>query len=192
MSTSNTISLQLDHSGAIFPEPEPGRPVLIAFADDPQVLDALGEAIGGDLELIVAPSQERFADQILANPARLVLLDCAATGLVLNSLITNLHARFPDLTVVVSGTGRDQAQVASQLETGEVFRFVNKPVSAQRLRMVVDAALRQVATPAPTTLDAPSPPPARPGLRLLLVALAVLALLSGGYFWWSQLRGAGS
>lgn len=164
---------------------------MIAFADDPQVLDALDEAMGGDVELIVAPSQERFADQILANPASLVLLDCAATGLVLNSLITNLHARFPALTVVVSGTGRDQALVASQLETGEVFRFVNKPVSPQRLRLVVDAALRSLSPAEPAMLQ---PPPAKPrnNLRVLLLALAALAVLSSGYFWWSRLQGTAS
>ena len=191
MAISNTISLQLDHSGAIYPEPEAGRPVLIAFADDPQVLDALEEAVGTDVELIVAPSQERFADQLLANPTRLVLLDCAATGLLLESLIGNLHARFPAMTVVVSGSGRDQAQVATQLETGEVFRFVNKPVSPQRLRLVLDAALRSGAPAEPL---APLPPPAQPrfGPRALLLALTALALLGGAWWWWSQLHGAAS
>jgi DNA-binding NtrC family response regulator len=189
VSTSNTISLQLDNSGVVYPEPEGIRPVVVALADDPQVLDALEEALGRTVTLIVAPSPERFADQLLANPAQLALLDCAAAGAELGPMVAVLRHKFPAMTLVVSGSGREQVTVAPQLETGAVFRFVNKPVSAARLRMVIEAALQSPLI-SEESMVIPALRP-RSKLRLVLTALTVLALLGGAWLWWSKLRGAG-
>ena len=187
MSINNTITLQLDNSGAVFPEPEGIRPVVVALADDPEVLDALEEALGRTVQLIVAPSPERFADQLLANPAQLALLDCAAAGTELGPMITVLRRKFPAMTLVVSGNGREQHGVAPQLENGSVYRFVNKPVSATRLKMVIEAALQgPLISEESMVIQALQP---RSGLRLMLLALTALVLLSGAWLWWSKLRG---
>jgi DNA-binding NtrC family response regulator len=189
VSTSNTISLQLDNSGAVYPEPMGIRPVVVALADDPQVLDALEEAVGRTVQLIVAPTPERFADQLLSNPAQLTLLDCPAAGAELLPMIAVLRRKFPAMTLVVSGNGREQSEIAPSLENGSVFRFVNKPVSAARLKMVIEAALQSPLI-SEESMVIPALRP-RSNLRFVLTALAIVALLGGGWLWWSKLRGAG-
>jgi DNA-binding NtrC family response regulator len=186
VSTSNTISLQLDNSGVVFPEPEGIRPVVVALADDPDVLDALDVALGRTVQLIVAPSPERFADQLLANPAQLALLDCAAAGAELGPMITVLRKKFPGMTLIVSGNGREQPAVAPQLENGSVFRFVNKPVSAVRLKMVIEAALQSpLISEESMVIQALKP---RSNARFVALAVIALAAIAGGCLWWFQLR----
>ena len=186
VSDSNTINLQLDNSGLVFPEPDGIRPVVVALADDPDVLDALDLALGRNVQLIVAPSPERFADQLLANPAQLALLDCAAAGVELGPMITVLRNKFPAMTLVVSGNGREQPGVAPQVENGSVFRFVNKPVSAARLKMVIEAALQSPLI-SEESMIIPALKP-RSNLRFVVTAAIVLALLAGGWLWWWKLR----
>jgi TonB family protein len=45
--------------------------------------------------------------------------------------------------LVVVGTAEEQSKVAAQITTGVVYRFLHRPVSAPRVRLFVDAALRR-------------------------------------------------
>ena len=50
---------------------------------------------------------------------------------------------WPDLVLVVVGTAEEQTKVAAQITSGVVYRFLHRPVSAPRVRLFVDAALRR-------------------------------------------------
>ena len=50
---------------------------------------------------------------------------------------------WPDLVLVVVGTAEEQSKVAGQITSGVVYRFLHRPVSAPRVRLFVDAALRR-------------------------------------------------
>jgi TonB family protein len=45
--------------------------------------------------------------------------------------------------LVVVGTAEEQSKVASQITSGVVYRFLHRPVSAPRVRLFVEAALRR-------------------------------------------------
>jgi hypothetical protein len=76
-----------------------------------------------------------------------------------------------------------QAQLAEQIAAGTIFRFVHKPVSGQRLKFFIDAALR-ARSPEHSSDDRPAPvgvePAAAPprGLRAIPGVGLGLALLS--------------
>ena len=54
-----------------------------------------------------------------------------------------LRETWPDLVLVVVGTAEEQSKVASQITSGVVYRFLHRPVSAPRVRLFVEAALRR-------------------------------------------------
>ena len=45
--------------------------------------------------------------------------------------------------LIVVGTAEEQSKVASQITSGVVYRFLHRPVSAPRVRLFVEAALRR-------------------------------------------------
>ena len=61
----------------------------------------------------------------------------------LAALSERLRDTWPDLVLVVVGTAEEQSNVASQITSGVVYRFLHRPVSAPRVRLFVDAALRR-------------------------------------------------
>ena len=54
-----------------------------------------------------------------------------------------LRETWPDLVLVVVGTAEEQSKVAAQITSGVVYRFLHRPVSAPRVRLFVEAALRR-------------------------------------------------
>jgi hypothetical protein len=54
-----------------------------------------------------------------------------------------LRRQFPQLQLVVVGTETLQQQIAGQLGDGTVFRFAARPTSAERLKSLLFAALRE-------------------------------------------------
>jgi hypothetical protein len=144
-----------DPSGATVPTVVSGatptlsaRPALpiIALSEDPLLLEAIANAAVGSCPVITSPSADRFVDQIVATDAELVLIDTAAAPPDLARFLTALHEQFPQLQLLLAGPGNVQHLVASQIADGTVFRFAHKPASAQRLKLFVDAALRQRQT----------------------------------------------
>jgi hypothetical protein len=166
--------------------PPPAR--IAALSDDPNLLDALYGAAPAQAALIVSPSADRFADQLVANSARIALIDASSVAPPLKSFIALLREQFPQLLLILAGAASVQAQLAEQIAAGTVFRFVHKPVSSQRLKFFIDAALRTSSPegpagerPAPDARqspDAPAPgltPIPRLGLGLALLSAAVAA-----------------
>jgi DNA-binding response OmpR family regulator len=61
----------------------------------------------------------------------------------LAGLAERLRDTWSDLVLIVVGTAEEQSKVASQITSGVVYRFLHRPVSAPRVRLFVEAALRR-------------------------------------------------
>jgi DNA-binding NtrC family response regulator len=169
--------------------PPPVR--IVALSDDPNLLDALHGAVPGQAALIISPSADRFVDQLVANAAGIALIDASSTPPPLKAFIALIREQFPQLLLILAGAASVQAQLSEQIAAGTVFRFVHKPVSSQRLKFFIDAALR-ARSPEQAASDAPAPVGLEPavaprrglraipgmglGLALLSAALAAAAI----------------
>jgi hypothetical protein len=166
---------------------------IVALSDDPNLLDALYGAAQAQA-LIVSPTADRFIDQLVANAASIALIDAASAPVPLKAFIALLHEQFPQLLLILAGAAPVHAQLAEPIAAGTIFRFVHKPVSGQRLKFFIDAALSARtpgeppgATPAPKGLESAERPrlglSAMPGVGLGLTVLA--AVLTAAAIAWS-------
>ncbi len=123
------------------------------------------------------------------------MLDTAAVTTPIGRLCEKLKSQFPDLVLVVAGHVEDQAQLTAQITRGVVYRFLNKPVSEQRVRLFVTAAWRrhgvehqEIIEATATNLRKPVFAPPKPTQKNMLWmggAAAALVLLIGGIFLFS-------
>jgi protein TonB len=67
----------------------------------------------------------------------------AAQAGVAAQLTLRLHSQLPDVVLVVAGDGAAQSELTALITDGTIYRFVHKPVSAQRVKLFVDAAWRK-------------------------------------------------
>ena len=161
---------------------------IIGLSDDPLLLEALSGAALTGSSIITCPTADRFIDQLVANAAGIALIDASSVAVPLSGFIATVCEQFPQLLLIVAGPAHLQAQLSAQLDSGAVFRFVHKPASSQRLRLFLDAALRQMreqlatdGTPVTPAGSAAATPGPTGGNRsaLSLVALSGAALAAG-------------
>jgi TonB family protein len=108
-------------------------------------------------------------------------------------LAQKLHHQLPDVVLVVAGDGAAQSELAALVGDGTIYRFVHKPVSAQRVRLFVDAAWRKregssVASGIFPALSIPQPEMLTPMPREspwlpIAVGVAVVAVGGAWYAW---------
>ena len=181
------------------PAPVPGVPscAIVALSDDPLLLEALTGAATESSSVSSSPSTDRFIDQLVANGAGIALIDAANVATPLKNFLATLREQFPQLLLLLTGPAQLQAQFGAQIADGTIFRFVHKPASSQRLRLFIDAAMRQlaapVAGPAPRAIVFPVRPagPQRPtgGRRAQAIAGisgAVLAAVAIAWMIWQH------
>jgi protein TonB len=173
---------------------------LAVLSVDDALLDTVEQVVSADHAISICQGEGELADLVLSSSCGVALIDAAAVTSRLDELATRLRQQFPDLVLVVAGDAGHQGMLAAQIAGSEVYRFLHKPVSAQRVRLFVDAALRRhdeehallALTPAPGTSSAApaaATSGARPGgsARWLPFALAGLAAL-GAVGGWLALR----
>lgn len=169
---------------------------LVLLSADPALVDIVKTALEGRQRLWRADNTVQAADLLVASHNCTLLLDAGLVGTDIPALVEQLHGQFPELPIIVAGRRDDEELVGSFISSGAVYRFLHKPVSAERIRTFVDAAERRRAerrTPAtPTdsarTLDIPSlrlpritidPAVLRRILKAGAVLAVVLVLLAG-------------
>lgn len=117
----------------------------VLFVDDePNVLHAIRRSLRNDFEIAVAESGEE-ALRLLAEqaPFAAIVCDCRMPKMDGIELLGRVAQAAPD-TVRLMLTGNiDQDTAVRAVNTGEVFRFLNKPCDVDELRKAVRAAIRQ-------------------------------------------------
>jgi hypothetical protein len=162
--------------------------IFVGLTEDAALREAIEGAVAGRGSSVITPTAEAFADRIVAHAGCIAILDAAIAPGGAAIFVERLRIQFPGLVLVITGTARDQAALAPLVAEGTVCRFAHKPVSAQRLGLFLDAALRRrdvLASEQNFALLAPQhrtrPHAARSARTALLILL--LAAAAGTAMW---------
>jgi hypothetical protein len=119
-------------------------PVAIAaISQDRALIGLLRSVIDPTNDLIIVTSEAELTPHLNSRRVSVALLDSMFIEGDLAAMAERLRATWPDLVLVVVGTAEEQSKVAGQITSGVVYRFLHRPVSAPRVRLFVDAALRR-------------------------------------------------
>ncbi len=151
-----------------------GKPLLV-LSHDKKLLEALRQVSDARHEVCVAGSEVDLATSLVAHHAGVVVLDTAALSSPAPQLTARLHTQFPDVVLIVAGTGHEQGTMTAQITDGSVHRFLHKPVSEQRVRLFVESAWRRHAE-AQTSARAATGNRGRGGTKWLLLAVGLAAI----------------
>jgi protein TonB len=160
---------------------------LVALTRDPALVAALRVLAEDGHHFEFVASDTALTDHLMASATRAALIDGAAASVPVAQLTDRLKAQFPDLVLVVAGTAADQGVLAPLITDGRVFRFLHKPVSAQRVKLFVESAFRHSDAMPPTPAAAPPARSsgARSRLPLVLGGLS-LAIVAAVAIWWAM------
>jgi TonB family protein len=157
---------------------------LVALTHDDLLRETL-TAVAPEHVLSFAVDESDLTRHLYAEPAGVAFLDSAALSTPAPQLTERLRAQFPDLVLIVAGGPEDQAALSHQVTNGTVYRFLHKPVSAQRVKLFVDAAWRRhdvehAATGTFAAIKVESPLKRRLARNGAWLALATLAVIVAG------------
>jgi protein TonB len=151
------------------------RPVIVAVTADAELLATLRDA-APDAHVAAVEQPQELAVVLVGRPCDAAFVDLEVVGTATATLLLpNLARQFPDMPIVAIGTRTDEAPIARLISTGEVYRFLHRPLSLERARTFVAAALRRAdelrrARPAPDPDDGASARPQVPAAALPRVA----------------------
>lgn len=117
---------------------------VVALVSDATLIEMLGKAVEGRRRVWRADDIVHAADLLLAAPHAVLLLDAAVTGERTAELVAGVHGQFKDLPIIVSGRLSDEVGLGALISSGVVFRFLHKPVSVERARNFIEAAVRRL------------------------------------------------
>lgn len=179
--------------------PAPVRRV-VAMTRDGALVRALEELAATGFDICVVEDAESLCDELLQSHSSTALVDAAATSAPVEGFVDALATQFPDLRLLVAGQSAEQNLLATRIASGRVLRFVHKPASAQRLKLMIDASSRTADAHRITvtqTLEVLQEPKAVPAARpqppfrdtprsrtpLIAIAAAVAAALLAWALW---------
>ena len=166
---------------------------LILLTHDESLIEALVHVVAQD-SLTVVSDESALAHQLLSGHAGVVFIDTGAPqsppGMAAE-LTQRLHQQFPDVVLVAAGDGVAQSELAALITDGTIYRFVHKPVSAQRVKLFVDAAWRKRAGLSSglfPALSMPQLPPIAPMARPVpWLGILAAAVVTGAAIAWFML-----
>lgn len=185
----------------------PAPIAIAALTQDRALIGLLRSTIDPTTDLILVSSEGELAPHLNSRRVSACLLDSMFIEGDLGAMAERLRETWSDLVLVVVGTAEEQSKVASQITSGVVYRFLHRPVSAPRVRLFVEAALRrhevenvertlEQVRPDFSRLETPkTDAPKRGGSRAPLIGLlgaVALAAVGGGWYYVSSRGDAAS
>jgi TonB family protein len=116
---------------------------IAALTQDRALIGLLRSTIDPSHDLILVSSEAELTPHLNSRRVSACLLDSMFIEGDLGTMAERLRETWNDLVLVVVGTAEEQSKVASQITSGVVYRFLHRPVSAPRVRLFVEAALRR-------------------------------------------------
>jgi TonB family protein len=169
---------------------------IAALTQDRALIGLLRSTIDPSHDLILVTTEAELTPHLNSRRVSACLLDSMFIEGDLGVMAERLRETWSDLVLVVVGTAEEQSKVASQITSGVVYRFLHRPVSAPRVRLFVEAALRrhevenvertlEQVRPDFSRFEAPKSDAPRGKSRAPLVGLlgaVILAAAGGGWY----------
>ncbi len=121
----------------------PAPVAIAAITQDRALVGLLRSVVDPSSDLILVTSEAELTPHLNSRRVSAALLDSMFIEGDLAAMAERMRATWPDLVLVVVGTAEEQSKVAAQITSGVVYRFLHRPVSAPRVRLFVEAALRR-------------------------------------------------
>jgi len=121
----------------------PAPVAIAAITQDRALIGLLRSVVDPPTDVILVNSAAEPTPHLNSRRVSVALLDSMFIEGDLAGLAERLRETWNDLVLVVVGTAEEQGKVASQITSGVVYRFLHRPVSAPRVRLFVEAALRR-------------------------------------------------
>jgi len=121
----------------------PAPVAIAAISQDRALIGLLRSVVDPANDLIIVTSEAELTPHLNSRRVSVALLDSMFIEGDLAATAERMRETWPDLVLVVVGTAEEQSKVAGQITSGVVYRFLHRPVSAPRVRLFVDAALRR-------------------------------------------------
>ena len=116
---------------------------LVVLTGDEAFLQTLRDAVGGARRLWHVPTSDKVSDLLVAGEVGILVLDVTALNEPASIFVGQIKRQFPDLVVVVAGNRDSEIELAGLISAGIVYRFIHKPMSPNRARLFVEAAVRK-------------------------------------------------
>ncbi len=160
---------------------------VIVLTSDAGLLATLRDASASEHALWHAPSAEAAVDLLVGGRCNLLIADLDALHGDAATLLQRLCAQFPELVLMATGRRTAESTVISLLGSGDIYRFLHKPVSPARAQLFLAAASRrytQARSMEPIALTTIKTLSSRAGLpRLAAVLSAALIALLASIAW---------
>ena len=157
---------------------------VVAVTSDRNLLAILREAAGNSRRVLDAETPQKAAELMMAGRVGVIVIDTLITGEDSALFCEQLRSQFPDLVLIVAGTTDDQTQLIKHITSGDIYRFLHKPVSPPRAKQFIEAGLRrhlEGRTFTPADVPAPRRQWAIPTVFTGIV-LAVIAATAAAFF----------
>jgi TonB family protein len=197
---------QSEFESPMFANAQQAPVAIAALTQDRALIGLLRSVVDPATDVILVTSEAELTPHLNSRRVSVALLDSMYVEGDLAGLAERLRDTWNDLVLVVVGTAEEQSKVAGQITSGVVYRFLHRPVSAPRVRLFVEAALRrhevenvertlEQQVPDFSRMEAPKADAPRGkgagSLRVALIGLALAALTAGGWYLFSNDDGAG-
>lgn len=131
---------------AVLPVPDEEEaefPSLLIVDDDPAVLNWLVRRLESRYRVRTAPSAAQGLGIVGANPPAVVLSDQRMPGLSGIELLARVRSLAPETVRILFTGARDVDTAVESINSGEVFRFLTKPLRGEQLDRALEAAVEQ-------------------------------------------------
>jgi len=116
----------------------------VLFVDDEtHVLSTIRRGLAEDFEVHTADSGARALEILESEPFSVIVADCRMPKMDGIELLSRVSRERPDVVRVMLTGNTDQQTAVQALNTGEIFKFLNKPCDTEFLRSSVRQAVRQ-------------------------------------------------
>lgn len=116
---------------------------VLVLTSDASVLKTLRAAAGSEHALWDASSADGAVDYLVGGRCDILIADLGSLHGDVAALLERLQAQFPELIFMAIGRREDQGAVAPLLSTGQIYRFLHKPISPGRAFQFLNAATRR-------------------------------------------------
>ena len=116
---------------------------LVVLTRDDAFLETLRAALGSSRRLWHVPTADKVGDLLLAGEVGIVVLDAQALEGSADLYIAQIKRQFPDLVIVLAGDRTVETGLAGLISSGDVYRFIHKPMSPGRAKLFVESAVRK-------------------------------------------------
>jgi DNA-binding NtrC family response regulator len=119
--------------------PQACLPVLV-YDDDPRVSEQIKTVVGSRFVLTATDQLDTALAFIAQHPAPILITEARMGGVETLSVIRSLKTACPDLIVIVLTQQQDSGLLIRLVNDCQIFRFLHKPLSAQRVHDALHAA----------------------------------------------------